>query len=285
MKKHLVIGASGTVGSHIVDLLAREGRPVRATTSRLAAAGRKDGVEWTYADLVTGFGLIAAFDGIDSAFLMAPPGHADQYRLLWPLILQAKRSKQVEKVVLMTAMGANMANTPFRQAEEELKASGLRYNIIRPNWFMQNFTGFWSGGIREEGRIRLPVGDGKASFIDARDVAAVAARLLTTNDQDDRDFDLTGPQALDHAAVARIIAQATGRRVLFEDIEPEAMRKGLLAAGLPGDYAEFLVGILVLLKEGHAERTTDAVRDLLGREPIRFERFAREHRDAWARAA
>ena len=284
MKKYLVIGASGTVGSALVDLLGREGHAVRAATSRKDAAGARDGVEWVYLNLATGAGLEEAFAGVDGAFLMAPPGHADQHGIVSPLIAEAKR-RGLGKVVLMTAMGADAADTPFRRAELELERSGLRYNIIRPNWFMQNFGTFWLAGIRDEGRIALPVGQGRASFIDARDIAAVAARLLATHDHDGRDFDLTGPVALDHAAVARILSEATGRTVRFEDIDPAILRKGLLAGGVPADYAEFLLVILDYLKQGYAERTTGAVKELLGREPIRLEQYAREHRAAWARAA
>jgi len=284
MTKYLIIGASGTVGSRIVDLLSRDGRSVRATTHRRENVGIRDGVERTFLDLATGEGLKQAFDGVGRVFLLAPPGHADQHKLLSPLVAEAKR-RNVEKVVLMTAMGANAADTPFRRVEQELEASGLRYNIIRPNWFMQNFNTFWLAGIRDEGKIRLPVGTAKASFIDARDIADVAARLLTSDDQDNRDFDLTGPVALDHDAVARMISESTGRKVTFEDVEPEVLRKGLLAGGVPADYTEFLLAILGFLEQGYAERTTGAVKALLGREPIRFEQYAREHRATWARAA
>ena len=284
MNKYLIIGASGTVGSRIVDLLSRDGRSVRATTHRRENVGMRNGVERTFLDLATGEGLKQAFDGVGRVFLLAPPGYADQHKLLSPLVAEAKR-RNVEKVVLMTAMGANAADTPFRRVERELEASGLACNIIRPNWFMQNFNTFWLAGIRDEGKIRLPVGTAKTSFIDARDIADVAARLLTSNDRDDRDFDLTGPVALDHDAVARLISESIGRKVTFEDVEPDVLRKGLLAGGVPADYTEFLLAILGFLKAGYAERTTEAVEELLGREPIRFEQYAREHRAAWARAA
>ena len=284
MDKYLVIGATGTVGSRLVPILQSQGRAVRATTHRADAAGTRGGVEFVRVDLATGDGVAAAFDGVTHAFLLSPPGYADQEKILAPLVAEAKRRK-LQKVVLMTAMGANAADTPLRRAEEALAASGLRYNVIRPNWFMQNFNTFWLAGIRDEGRIALPVGTGKASFIEAGDIAAVAARLLTTHDRDGRDFDLTGPEALDHDAVARILSEASGRRIVFEDISPDVLRRGLLAGGVPADYTEFLIAILGYLKQGYAERTTPAVRELLGREPVRFARYAREARALFARAA
>ncbi len=283
MKKYLVIGASGTVGSQIVQSLVRDGLDVRATTHRKEAVGKKDGVERIYLDLATGEGIAQAFEGVDRAFLLAPPGYADHYKLLSPLVAEARRRK-LDKVVLMTAMGANAADTPFRRVEQDLEMSGLRYNIIRPNWFMQNFNTFWLAGIRDHGKIQLPVGSAKASFIDARDIADVATHLLVADGVDNRDFDLTGPAAIDHDDVARIISQATGRTVAYEEIEPEVLRKGLLAGGVPADYTEFLLAILSFLKQGYAERTTNTVRELLGREPLPFERYARDQRAAWTQA-
>ena len=284
MKRYLVLGGSGTVGSSIVDSLVHEGRRVRATTHRKSAVGERDGLTRVYLDLANGEGTEQAFAGVQRAFIMAPPGFANQHAIVSPLIAEAKRRK-LEKVVLMTAMGANAGDTPFRRAEIELEKSGVRYNIIRPNWFMQNFSTAWVSGIRDEGKIRLPAGRAKTSFIDARDVAAVAARLLASDDQNNRDYDLTGPEAIDHDTVARILSEASGRTIVYEDIDPSILRQGLISAGLPADYIEFLLVILGFLKLGYAERTTDAVVRLLGREPIRFEQYARDYRAAWARAA
>jgi uncharacterized protein YbjT (DUF2867 family) len=146
---------------------------------------------------------------------------------------------------------------------------------------MQNFHTFWLTGIRQQGKILLPVGKAKGSFIDARDIAAVAAELLLRSDHDDRAFDLTGSEALDHDQVAVLLSQAAGRTITYQDIPPAAMRDGLLAAGLPPAYAEFLLVILGFFKAGYSERTTDAVQAVTGRPPIRFAQYAQDHRAHW----
>ena len=280
MSKYLVIGASGTVGSNIVRELVAKGHRVRATTHRQEALGTKGAVETVHVDLGSGAGIAAALEGVDGAFVLSPPGYADQQKVLSPIVAEAKRRK-LDKVVLMTAFGANAADTPFRRVEQALEASGLRYNVIRPNWFMQNFQTFWAQGINEQGKILLPVGKGKASFIDARDIAAVAVRLLTTHDEDGKAFDLTGPESLDHDDVARILSQETGRNIAYQEIEPQPLRAGFVAAGVPADYADFLIAILGYLKQGYNAPVTDAVKRLLGREPIAFRQYARDERAAW----
>ncbi|MDT8989966.1 SDR family oxidoreductase [Curvibacter sp. APW13] len=280
MSRTLVIGANGTVGSELVRLLRAAGHQVVKATSRPVT----DPATEVHLNLLTRAGLDTALQGVSKLFLLSPPGHTNQDELLKPVIDVAK-AHGVQKVVLMTAMGANADdNAPLRKAERHLEASGLAYNIIRPNWFMQNFNSYWIQGILEHGKIFLPVGKAKGSFIDARDIAAVAARLLGTDEFNQRDFDLTGAVALDHDAVAAILSQATGQTITYQDIPEGDMRAALLQAGLPAAYTDFMMVILGFFKAGYAERTTDAVHMLLGRAPISLEQYAADYRSAWVKA-
>jgi uncharacterized protein YbjT (DUF2867 family) len=276
MSKTLVVGASGTVGSALADLLEARGHGVLRATSRAPA-----GAGQVQLDLLGGTGLAEAMAAADRAFLLCPPGHVNQHELLIPVI-DAARQAGLKKVVLMSAMGADADDSaPLRQVELHLMRSGLAWNIVRPNWFMQNFHTFWLQGILADNRIYLPVGQAKGSFIDARDIAAVAAELLIRSDFDGQAFDLTGGEALDHDQVAAILAAETGRPIRFQDIPPEAMLAALVSAGLPPAYAEFLVLILGYFKAGYSERITDAVQVVTGQAPRRFADYARDHRAAW----
>lgn len=276
MSKILVVGASGNVGSVLVERLRGKGHDVvRATSQSTLAADQ------AHLNLISGAGRDQAFVGIDKAFLLCPPGHINQHELLIPLI-DAARAAGVQKIVLMTAMGANAVETaPMRLAERHLEASGLSYNIIRPNWFMQNFNTFWIQGILAANTIFLPAGDAKVSFIDARDIAAVAAELLDGDRFNKQDFDLTGGASLSHAEVAVLLSEVTGKSIQYQDITPEAMRANLLQAGLPADYTEFLLFILGLLKQGVAERRTESVALITGKAPISFADYAQDYRSAW----
>ena len=276
MSKILVIGSSGNVGGELTRLLKAGGHTVARATSRAPTAA-----DQVHLDLVAQTGLPGALDGVDAAFLLAPPGYTNQDVLLAPVI-EAARARGLKKVVLMTAMGANADEAaPMRKAERQLEASGLAWNVIRPNWFMQNFNTFWLHGIQTAGQIFVPLGQAKGSFIDARDIAAVAAELLTRSDLDNRDFDLTGARALDHDEVAAILSRETGRTIGYTDTPVDTMRQGLLGAGLPADYTEFLLLILSYFKAGYSERTTDAVAQITGRAPIAFEQYAKDHRSHW----
>lgn len=280
MKKDLVlvVGASGMVGAELTKLLKAQGYSVRATTSKPVKEGQTD---LAHVNLATGEGITKAFEGVDKAFLLSPPGYADQYAMLSPLIQEAKR-RGLKKVVLMTAMGANAVETaPFRRAEIELEKSGLAYNIIRPNWFLQNFNTFWIQGIREHGKILLPAGQAKVSFIDARDISAVAAKLLTTDEFNNKDFDITGSEAVDHAQVATAISKATGQTITYQEIKPEELKAGLLAAGLPADYTDFLIMIMGFLREGYSAGITDNVKKITGQQPRTLAAYAEDHKLLW----
>jgi uncharacterized protein YbjT (DUF2867 family) len=274
----LVIGASGTVGSEVVRLLREQGHKVRTTTSKKDAAGGDS----VHVDLGSGAGVQQAFAGIDRAFLMSPAGYADQYAILAPLARAAKE-QGVKKLVLMSAFGADADPTsPLRRSELDLEQSGLAWNVIRPNWFMQNFNTFWLHGIQAQNTIALPVGDARTSFIDTRDIAAVAATLLTDDAWNNRAFNLTGPESLDHAQVAGAISAASGKAVSFQEVVPADLKQGLLGAGVNEAYADFLLLIFGYLKAGYNAAVTDDVKTILGRAPIDIRNYVQDYRKAWA---
>jgi uncharacterized protein YbjT (DUF2867 family) len=145
---------------------------------------------------------------------------------------------------------------------------------------MQNLLG-QARQIAATGSIYQPVGDARASFIDTRDIAAVAARALTEEGHDGQTYTLTGPAALSYHEVASKLSEAAGRDINYVPVTPEEFRAGALAAGLP----EWLVSALERLNEifasGQAAEVTDAVQRVGGKEPTTFEQFARDHADAF----
>jgi uncharacterized protein YbjT (DUF2867 family) len=114
-----------------------------------------------------------------------------------------------------------------------------------------------------------------------RDIAAVAARTLTEEGHEGQTYVLTGPEALSYNDVAAKLSEATGREITYVAITPEQFREGALAAGLP----EWLVGALERLNEnlaaGRSAEVTDDVRKVAGREPIKFDQFARDYAQAF----
>lgn len=262
--KILVIGATGTVGAPLVAELLRRGERVKAAT-RNTTAHIPTGAEPVRLDLADPGTFHEALAGVDRLYALAPAGSVDPLATLKPLV-EAAAARGI-KVVLQTAMGVDADdNIPFRQLELLLESSGTPYVILRPNWFADNFATYWAADVAG-GEIRLPAGEGKTSFVDARDIAAAAAGALTSGEHDGKAFVLTGPEAFSYAEAAELLSGALGRRIAYRAVEGKTFVAETVAAGVSQDYAELLAAIFYPVAQGWAAAVTDAVETLSGKPP------------------
>lgn len=276
MSKILVLGATGHVGRPLVRELLAKGERVKAASRSGAPVESAEGVAFT----IQTPDFDALFADVDRLFLLLPGGHVDSKGLLLPIVAAA--AARGVKIVLQSAIGVDADESiPFRHVERAVERSGVPFVILRPNWFADNFHSFWKAGL-DHGRIALPAGDGKSSFIDARDIAASAAAALTSSAFDGRAFDLTGPEALSYAEAAAILSEVLGRPIAYEPISDEAFVAMLTGAGVGADYANFLAAIFHTVREGWTAAVTDGVKTLTGREPIGLRRYATDNRSLLA---
>lgn len=148
--------------------------------------------------------------------------------------------------------------------------------ILRPNWFADNFHSYWKAGV-DQGVIAVPAGEGKSSFIDARDIAASAAAALTSSEFDGKAFNLTGPEAIGYADAATILSDVLGKPVQYIPVDDASFIDAVAAAGVPRDYAEFLASIFYPVREGWTAVVTGDVEALTGATPISVEQYAKDH--------
>ncbi|HEX8502365.1 MAG TPA: SDR family oxidoreductase [Pyrinomonadaceae bacterium] len=282
----LITGATGTTGREVLKELRQAGAAgVRALVRDPARAPfvGEAGFEAIGGDFDRPETLGAALEGVERALLLTPP--SPQTFEHNRLFVEAAARAGVRHVVKLSAFGAD-AEAPegfarwHGQSEELLKSSGLAWTMLRPNFFMQNLLG-QAGQISSAGKIFQPVGDSRASFVDVRDIAAVAARALTEGGHEGQTYTLTGPEALSYADVAARLSEAGGRNISYVPVTPEQFRAGALAAGLP----EWLVSALERLNEtfasGRAAEVTGDVERVARREPTTFRQFARDHAAAF----
>lgn len=258
--KILVIGATGNVGRPLVQALMARGEAVKAASRSGKPVEGAEGVEFDVGDPMT---FPHALVGVDRAFVMLPGGYTEAKALLLPII-EAAATRGV-KVVLLSVLGADADDSiPYRQAEIALEKSGVRWVVLRPNWFTDNFVNYWKPGIDAAGVIAVPAADGKSSFIDVRDIADSAAAALTTDRFDGKAFNITGPEALGYDEAAALISDAIGRPVAYQAVDDDTFVGNLVGAGVPEVYARFLASIFYPVREGWTAVVTEDVRTLTG---------------------
>ncbi|HEV2707409.1 MAG TPA: SDR family oxidoreductase [Pyrinomonadaceae bacterium] len=286
----LLTGATGTTGGDVVKELAGAGRRdvrVMVRDTKKAGALGAHGFEVGSGDFDDAASLDAALAGVETALLLPPPDPQMVERQ--SRFIAAARRAGVGRIVKLSAFGADAsAAEGFARwhglSEDELRASGLAWTILRPNFFMQNMLNS-AHSIREQGVFYQPVGDARASFVDTRDVAAVTARVLTEDAHEGQTYILTGAEALSYQDVAERLSQATGRTISYVGISPEQFRAGALDAGLPAWLVDALERLNQTFASGAAAVVTDAVRVLTKREPLTFADFARDYAQAFGAGA
>lgn len=280
-KPILVLGATGNVGAPLVQALAARGVRARAATRDPARyRGPGEPVAFDFARHET---WAPALEGVERLFLLVLPGDADAARYGVPLI-DAAEAAGVRRVVVLSAMGVEHAppEVALRAVELAAQRSGLEWTLLRPNWFMQNFSaGFLAAPIRHDGVVPVPAGDAKVSFVDTRDIAAVAARALLDDDLVGAELALTGPEALDHAEVAATLTEVAGRPIRYVPLTAEAFADGMRGAGLPESVVGQFGMLFASLRAGNAAPTTGDVARVLGRPPTGLASFARELAASW----
>jgi uncharacterized protein YbjT (DUF2867 family) len=272
----LVTGPTGTVGSHVVAELARAHVPARALVrSPDRAADLPDGVEPIVGDLES---LEGTLDGVERLFLMSPPS-PEQMRQESAAI-DAARKAGVKHVVKLAAAGASpQAPARFSRQHGELadylKASGMDYTLIMPTDYMSNLLN-QAASVRDRATLYAADAEAFVASVHPADVGAVAAAALQGG-HEGSELVVTGPEAASPRDVAARLSTVLGREIELVALGTDALRNGMLSAGVPEWNAEGLLELYAVYGTGAAATPTDTVADVLGRQPRSWDDFIREN--------
>ncbi|MDJ0782629.1 MAG: SDR family oxidoreductase [Desulfosarcinaceae bacterium] len=280
METLLIAGATGNTGSEVVRQLSAAEIPFSALIRDRRKAPEIPNATWVEGNFTDRDSLAAAFDGHDRIYV-AMPAHPDNAQWMHHL-LDAAQSAGVRHVVKLSGMGANLAAGSeiirvHAQTDALLKASGIAYTLLQPNSFYQNILSAIAT-IQAEGAIYISLGESRQSFIDIRDVAAVAVKALTEAGHAGKTYLLSGPEALSFHDLAEKVSKAIGKPVTYHPISDAQMQAGLLKAGLSEWEAEKLAEIFSWFAKGGYEAVTPDVESVLGRPPLRFDDFMTAHK-------
>lgn len=279
-----VFGATGNTGAPLVDSLLAKGSKVRAVTSDPAKVDvlKAKGCEAVTANFTDPAALERACAGAERIYLVTP-AHLDMRR--WKAnVIGAAKAAGVRHVVLATGLGASpKARVTFGQwhseTQELVKESGLDWTFVQPTYFMQNLL--WQvGNIAKTGVYHDDLG-GPVAWIDARDIADVAAEALTGPGHEGKTYGLTGPEALTGEDIAAMLSEVTGRAITCAPLSVEDAKAAMIAAGMQEEVAAAMVELASIAPKGCLAGIETTVSDVLGRPARRFRDFVSEHRKAF----
>ncbi|SHH03778.1 NmrA family NAD(P)-binding protein [Streptoalloteichus hindustanus] len=277
----LVTGASGRNGAAACARLVALGLPVRAACRHPERVPVSE-VEHTRLDWDDPETHEPALRGVDRLYLIVHERLRNGPEIARAFVERALRNG-VRRFVVLSALGVETAvGTPLHGVEQAVRELVPDAAFLRPNWFMDNFTGGrYHRTITEEGVIRVPAGDAEVSFVAVDDIAACAAALLAADTELPGGHLVTGPGALGFADVAAEISAASGRPVRYQPLDlddPDLMAE----LGVPGADPRMARTLFSRVLSGGEAVVTDTVRALTNRPATSFPTFARQHAAAWS---
>jgi len=259
----LVLGGTGKTGRRVVQRLTAQDEPVRI-------GSRSGGLPFDWEDPAT---WAPALGGVKAAYVsyypdLTVPGAAEAIGSFAEMAVNSG----ARRLVMLSGRGEDEAVA----CEKALAESGADWTVLRCSWFAQNFS---EGYLLEpvvSGQVVLPVGAVGEPFVDADDIADVAAATLTQAGHTGQVYELTGPRLLTFADAVAQIAATTGRPIGYTAVPAAGYAEGLAAQGVPAEVIELLTYLFTTVLDGRNAHRGDGVQQVLGRPPRDFADFARD---------
>jgi uncharacterized protein YbjT (DUF2867 family) len=268
-QKILVTGATGTIGSLLTKILKGKNVEFVAGVRDIKKAKEKLGsinaIEFDFANPATYEQAIA---GVNKVFLLGPPMVLEMDKLISPFIDFLKQ-KKINRVVYVGALGLeHVKELPFHNVIiKKLQDDGFDYTILKPSFFAQNFKNYEWENITQRGITYVTAGQGKVGFIDAFDIANVAAEVLRNDQHNKKTYELTGPEALTYNDAATLLSEVTKKTVVYPNPTPVEYTEALRAAGAPDFVAPYMISVYSIIANNKANVITNDVEKITGKKP------------------
>ena len=281
----LITGVRGKTGRQVATALLRRGVVTVRGGGRSVADLSVPGVIAKRFDWEDPTSWPEALAGIEAVYLVKPktPDPAGTVTSF------LRSAESIQRVVLLSEIDAGNRDeaTDERKVEKALESSRTAWTILRPNWFMQNFTtpSFYLEAIRDANELKVPTGGQPTSFVDTRDIADVAVAALLDSGHAGRAYTLTGPQAVTWAEVAALIGQAAGNEVRYIDPPLKEYLDASSQQGTARAAVEYYKRIYTSIQEGRTSIVSADVQQVTGHPARTFSAFVAENKNVWRRAS
>ncbi len=283
----LVTDVAGHVGRAVLAELANRPVAVRAMLAEAAElpvqASNIEGIQCDTSDAAS---LQRALQGVEAVFLAC--AISPQISQTHARIVNVAKSAGVSRLVQLSGVGADSgmccARTLrwFGQAERDVEASGMQITRLRPTMLWQMLLDF-APSVARQGVIAGPFRSTPWTWVDARDVAAVAAASLTDPAHAGRTYTVTGAELLSFPQIAQRLGALLGKSVRYTDITANEARGWLQAQGVPPVMIEAKLELWDICASNLINvAPTQVVREVTGNAPRTLEDFVRDHQDRFA---
>ena len=277
----LVTGATGTNGVEVLKQLAATGERARGLVRDPIKAQKilPPEIELARGDLDDSQSLLAAMEGVEKVFLLCPVSQKQPE--LEANVVDAARQAGVSQIVKFSVLHASPESPSqllrwHAQTEQHIRASGVPFTFLRPNIFMQEILR-QSAAIKSQGVFYQPFGpDVRLSFVDVRDNAAVAAKVLSESGHEGKIYELTGPAALTFGEVAEKLSAVAGRKVQYVQVSLDQWKQSFAATGAPQWLIDIVAGLYATFVPANSI-VSEGVPRVLGRPATSFDRFAADY--------
>ena len=275
---YLVTGATGNVGSQVVEELLAADEEVRVfTRDAKKVAHWGDRVEVAIGDMTDAASFQAAAKDVRAVFLMNGTLDGGAFSGL----LAAAKSEGVRRIVFLSSVLAALPDLVIGQLhktkEEAIAAAGFEHSIVRATGFMSNVIGQWLPSIRKEGVVYNALGAGRSTLIAPEDIAAVAARALLSAQPLETVLTVTGPELLTVPEEVAILSAVLGEPLRAVEVPIEAAVEGLKRNGVPEPVAQAVAASFAAIRDGRVTEVSNTVERVTGRPPLRFAEWAQKH--------
>ena len=277
----LITGATGDVGSRVVELLLRRGDRPRVFVRDAYKARLRfgDRVDVFAGDLADPTALRVALEGVDELFLVNSGPEIAVRDEVAAKAAQAGGEKHLVKLSSMDVEQGLAIGAWHERGEAAIRASGVPFTFVQPTGFMSNLLA-WAPSIKAEGVVAASTGDGRRAFIHSDDIAAVATKVLTTRAYVGESLPITGPEALNFAEVTASIGAAIGKSLTFQPLSDEEARQRYSMVSSSTEETEAHVSLWRAIREGRLDTVT--AERVLGRKPFTLDQWLIENAVAFS---
>jgi NAD(P)H dehydrogenase (quinone) len=271
MKKILVTGATGKLGSIVVEALLKsvsaENLAVSVRHPEKAESLRALGVEVRHGDFDQPETLDKAFAGVDRLLIVSADGD-NEARIRQHLAAVSAAKRANVGFIAYTSLGNASESSLFlapvhRATEEAIRQTGIPYSLLRNNWYLENEIGSVQAVIGGAPWL-TSAGSGKVGWASRRDYAQAAAAVLAGNGHENTVYELSG-KPMTQEELASILAGVLGRDVPVQQVDDDIYANIMAGAGVPEYVVPILVTIQSAIREGALEIESGDFKKLLGR--------------------